>query len=92
MADKKQPTNADLYKELKHMSGQINGMDARLISVEKVQFAEKVAKTAVDEYKRKESVERTVKIRTEVMQKVIYVLGLLGVALYAYLSSRGIQP
>lgn len=88
----KKPTNSDIYRKL-------DSMDLRLTSLESWKIAEDAAKKAVTDYQTREDARRRDNSLTkeslakrEVLKQVGYILGLLGLALYVYLSTKGIHP
>lgn len=86
----KEPTNAELLKELKEFGQRLliledwkRNEDAYRAALAKVKSEEK-------ENKQSEQSDEMIKRRTEIMKQVGIVLALLIAILYAYASSRGI--
>lgn len=67
-------------------------MNSRLIAVESYIDRIEIGKKAIEEYKKEEQSERDAKQRREIMKQVGYVLGLVGLVLYVYLTSKGVHP
>lgn len=84
MAAKKQISNSDIYKKLE-------AMDARISVLENKELAREIASNAVKEYKKDEQTEKDAKRRREIMKQVSYVLGLVILVIYVWLSSRGVH-
>jgi len=89
---KRNPSNGDLYKLL-------TNMDARISTLETWKIAKDAANEAVKQYQNSEAKKysdniqnRERKQRYEVYKQVGYILGLVSVALYVYLSTRGAHP
>jgi hypothetical protein len=92
MTPKKNPTNSDIYKKLDHM-------DIRINALESWKIAEDAARKAVSDYRSNESARERDKnlnsesyAKREVLKQTGYILGLLSLALYVYLSTRGVHP
>lgn len=91
MAEKKNPTNLDILKELQVM-GQ------RISALEQWKIADDAAKAAVREYRREEErgirdglQNRQAKTWTEVGKQLAVVLGIIATILYAIAATRGIK-
>lgn len=89
---KKNPTNGDLYRLL-------TDMNARLTTIEQWKIAKDAAAAAVKEYQDREAIKhrdgvitRESVTKREVYKQLGYILGLVSLALYVYLSTKGVHP
>lgn len=89
---KKNPTNADLFRQNGELSRQLNGMNNRVLALEEWKRGLDIAKQAVTEYKNDEQQRRDANQKREVIKQVGIVLALIAAVLYVYLEAHGIHP
>lgn len=92
MADKGQPTNADLLREFKRMSDTMGIMDSRISSLEKWKIAYDAAKEAVAEYKAQENSEGrgkpTNSINKELVKSLLIALGIISTLVAGWVAAQ----
>jgi hypothetical protein len=93
------PTNQPKNPTIRDVFQKLNNMDVRIGALENWKIAEDAAKKAVFDYRQEEANKASNSIknkerreRYEVYKQLGYILGLIGVALYVYLSTRGVHP
>lgn len=82
---KKNPTNADIYRKLDDVSNRVGVLEEWKRGLD-------IAKQAVDEYKKDEQSRRESNQRREVLKQVGIILALVAAVLYVYLEAHGIHP
>lgn len=92
MPSNKNPTNADLLKELKLMSQRIDVLEQWKVSEDAYRAALKQIKRDDEESKYTKLRDGELSSRTDIWKQVMIVLGLVIAGLYAYLATKGIHP
>lgn len=87
-----QPTNRDLLKEIREVKAMQASQHQDIQTLKDWRRDLTIAKTAVDEYKSQERVDRQNRQKREVWKQAGIVLGLIATALYVYLQTKGIHP
>lgn len=97
MAPRTEPTNTTLLKEIKGVRDEQQVMRNDVNILLDWKRGIEIGKAAVDEYKAQQDNDEQRQLqgkesrsRAEILKQVAYVVGLIGVVLYAWASSKGL--
>lgn len=82
----------EIHKELKGIKTVQTAQAKDLEDLKNWRLGIEIGKSAVEEYKQQEQADKDARQRREVLKQAGYVLGLVGLVLYVYLSSKGVHP
>lgn len=96
---KKPPTNSDLEAKLDLALGHLNKMEKRLGRLEAKRRSDDAYSAALKQVKKEEALKLQQRqhnqeevTKMKILKEVGKILGLITLALYAYLASKGIHP
>jgi len=89
MAERKNPTNADLLKEIKAVKKEVGEVIADVTDLKTWRRDQEIARTAVEEYKRTEKTPSDSKQTKDVVKQLLLALGAVVAALVVITQGGG---